>query len=133
MEFKHQAKKQQPIVLQYTNRRYDGGSEIELIKYIESKRTVNLNEAEVVQAPKVKQSRSKRILESLILGPMEVAIGVVGMMTTVLAIVTFKHQQKLELVQQSKAVFKECWKTFWQGALHLVTGPWQAAKLAVVG
>jgi hypothetical protein len=137
MEFKRQAKKQQPVVLQYKKRRYDGGSEIELIKYLEAKRSLNIAEAKPVEAPQpqvqVPQKRSKKIVEALILGPMELAIGVVGMMTTTLAIVTFKQQQKPELAKQSQVVFKECWQTFVQGIVHSAVGPWKAVKVAVVG
>lgn len=132
MEYQNQTEKQEPIMLQYRKRMYDGGSEIELIQYLEAKRSLKLTEAQA-QVKEMAKPRTKRILETLILGPMELAIGVVGVMTTVIAILAFRQQRNWPLVEQSKKVFKECLRTFGQGVVHSITGPWKAVRLAVVG
>jgi hypothetical protein len=154
MEYQHQTEQQGPVVLQYTKRRYDGGTEIELIKYIEAKKSLKAIEDKVLAEMDLEQTmdhddepmpmadvsapeavteahRKTKILEALLLGPMELAVGMVGMLTTVLAIAAFRYQKKQPLVEQSKAVFKECWTTFLQGSIHVWTGPFRALKVAL--
>lgn len=135
MEYKHQTKKEAQLMLQYTKRRYDGGSEIELIKLIEAKQALHAAKTKNVEKEKHEQpktvTRSRRIWESLLLGPMEVAIGLVGLLTTALAIVTFKQQGKTKLVEQSKTVFKDCAYTLCKGLWHLAISPLQVARQAL--
>lgn len=133
MEYQHQTEKKAQVVLQYSKRRYDGGSEIELIKLIEARQAMKTARELDKQAKPKSISRGKRVLEAILIGPMEIAIGMVGMMTTTLAIATFAHQQKSNLVEQSKAVFKECAYTLWKGLWHTLIAPARAVKLATVG
>ena len=142
MEHQHHGTQQEkPLILRYDKRRYDGGVEIELIEYLEEQRALQLAEAKAQQAeeatvPVVEpqpHSRSQKIWGALLVGPMEMAVGAVGILTTTLAIFTFIQVKNTELADQSKAVFKECLKTFFQGIGHSLVAPGKALKIAMVG
>ena len=159
MERKQQ---KQSIILKYSQRRYDGGLEIEQIRAIEHKQAVAqlnniyslderrvqpltatspvlLPQAETPVAPVLplpleqtpRAKKSKRIFEAYIMGPMELCVGVVGMLTSLLAIYTFSRTNNEALVAQSKTVFNDCLKTFNKGILDTLTAPVRALKVAV--
>ena len=67
------------------------------------------------------------------IGPMELAVGAVGIMTSTLAIVTFTQMGNPQMAAQSKAVFKDCLITFLKGFQDTAFGPIKALKVAVVG
>lgn len=130
MEHQHQARKEAQLTLKYDKRRYDGGNEIELIRLIEAKQALQeAKRLEKQEAPKV-VNRKKTIWEAALLGPMEIAIGLVGILTSGLAIATFKQQGKLPLVEQSQLVMKDCVYTLVKGMWHLITTPVQMARAA---
>jgi hypothetical protein len=152
-------RKQKPaLVLKYGKRRYDGGPEVEAIRAIERQQAVAQmshlqnrqrhlepvqiqvesapepvtlpQPAPVAQAAPATGSRKNRILEALLLGPMELCIGAVGIMTATLAIITFRRLNNAELLEQSRAVFRDCVKTFRKGLLDTLTTPVRALKAA---
>lgn len=90
-----------------------------------------LNELPAPKSESKLDKRSQKLLEVWILGPMELCVGVVGMLTSLLAIFTFTRMQNEALVKQSKGVFKDCLKTFNKGLLDTVTAPVKALKVAV--
>lgn len=143
-----QRQQKSALVLKYAKRRFDGGNEAELIRAIE---TANMNKLYNPQGnvmspvshgftaplnltphpaaaaqPAVKPAqatRQSRILEALIRGPLQICIGVVGMLTASLAIVTFKRARNQHLVQQSWVVFHDCRKTLVKGFTDCLTTP----------
>ncbi len=142
-----QRQQKSALVLKYAKRRFDGGNEAELIRAIE---TANMNKlynpqgnamspisqgftaplnltphpAAVQTAAKPAQvTRQSRILEAVIRGPLQICIGVVGMLTASLAIVTFKRANNQQLVQQSWVVFHDCRKTLLKGFTDCLTTP----------
>ncbi len=164
------------MVLKFDKRRYDGGSEIELIQYIENcyeKKPTDTQSlvssamrpipypATVSKEPKesgtngvtiapetlsssvqqmgsdlrtnTKQGRGKQVLETLLLGPMEIAVGSVGILTSGLAIMTFSQVKNSNMVTQSKAVLKECTRTLLKGITDTLWAPIKAAKITLVG
>jgi hypothetical protein len=127
----HPMQREKPLILHYEKRRYDGGVEIELIKYLEAERTVKLQE--VQQKLKHDSSRSRRAWEALLIGPIELCVGAVGMMTTLFAIFAFTQLKNKDMVKQSKTVLKECLHTFIHGIAHSVLGPGRALKAAMMG
>lgn len=73
-------------------------------------------------------TKKKRALDALILGPLELCIGSVGMLTASLAILTFKQANNQVLVDQSKAVLKDCCMTFRKGLVDCATTPYRVLK-----
>lgn len=157
MEEHQNEAQQKTIILHYDKRRYDGGSEIEVIEHLEAARHVSLQEAgrkalteslaeqgeniqndvnsaeSVLQKQENKPCRSKRVMELLVMGPFEISVGFVGVLTTGLAIYTFNQVRNQQMVDHSKDVFRDCVKTLGQGLLHSLAGPFKALKIAVVG
>lgn len=168
--------------MKYSTRRYDGGSEIDLIREIERKHAIRqlirlhhmqqeqqrgtlphfleelpreddpacavaeppppvqpqaaipplpppmLPMAPLPLPPSARQKKSIRVFEALIMGPMEICVGVVGMLTALLAIVTFSYTRNPALTQQSKTVFRDCFRTFFKGMLDTLTCPGRALR-----
>jgi hypothetical protein len=143
-----QRQQKSALVLKYAKRRFDGGNEAELIRAIE---TANMNKLYNPQgsamnpisqgftaplnltphpaavaptaAQPAKATRQSRMLEALLRGPLQVCIGVVGMLTASLAIVTFKRANNQHLLQQSWVVFHDCRKTLVKGFTDCLTTP----------
>ncbi len=147
------------LVLKYGKRRYDGGSEIELIRtierrqaaaklnqlqhqhmlevqaHIEPNRQADLSPGVVegpapVAQPVIPANSSDKVWQAWILGPMELSVGVVGMMTALLAIFTFRRLNNQALVKQSHGVFNDCLKTFGKGLLDTFTTPVRVLKVS---
>jgi hypothetical protein len=144
------------VVLKYDKRRYDGGSEIEVIRSIERK---NRNEqlaqsyhasgltptemspgrhaletsgdlpVDASQPNLVRHdAASSRIvttsvMETILMGPLEVTVGIVGMLTAGLAVATFRQAGNTEMVAQSQQVMRDCYKTFLKGLWDCLTTP----------
>ncbi len=154
MEHKRNGTDLNAMVLKFDKRRYDGGSEMELIQYIESGQLASSVAMTAPSAPapvsgasaatatvpakggsvsKKPKARSKQVLEVLVLGPMELAVGSVGILTSGLAVVTFAKMNNPEMEAQSKVVLRECVKTLIKGVIDTVFAPIKAIKVAVVG
>lgn len=71
---------------------------------------------------------NKKLMEAFLLGPMELCIGSVGMLTATLGVIAFKHMQNEQLLAQSQVVFNDCWKTFKKGLLDSLTTPVRVFK-----
>jgi hypothetical protein len=66
--------------------------------------------------------------EAAMRGPLQLCIGVVGMLTAVLAIVTFRRANNQPMLDQSLIVFKDCRQTFFKGFLDCFTTPVRVVK-----
>ena len=141
------------IVLKYAKRRFDGGQEADLIRAIERQNTTeqlnriygNNNEAAPVTAGEATPltttaaaqlenqpgaaPHASKLWEVVILGPLQVAIGAVGMLTAALAIVTFRRAQNEVMLQQGQLIFHDCLKTFRKGLLDTLTTPVRLLKV----
>lgn len=171
-----QGHRRQGVVLKFKQRRYDGGSEIDLIKAIEKQQLdryramqfaqimddrdvsqrdpgVSLSDAQLrPPAPEptgtepvskvadfskpaafrpkivITSNRGKRVFEALVMGPLEICVALVGMMTSVFAIVVFAMMDNPSMSNQSKLVFQECLKTMGHGLMHCLAAPGNALK-----
>ena len=121
----------EPIILSYKRRRYDGGPEVELIAYLEAQHqqqqltgTTLLEDLlyETEDAP-AEKTLWQKMGEVLFIGPLEIFVGVLGMLTTGIAATAFKAFMNPALNAQSRAVFADCWTTFKQGCVHTVKAP----------
>lgn len=135
------------LILKYAKRRFDGGSEIELIRSIEVAQMNKLfnnphgntpnsfsaplalaqnpmaTQPQQPQPAPVKRTRKSRMLEAAIRGPLQLCIGVVGMLTAGLAIVTFRRADNEAMLKQSWQVFHDCRKTLQKGVLDCLNTP----------
>jgi hypothetical protein len=155
-----QHKQKSSIILKYAKRRYDGGPEIETIRSIERQQVVSyLNklhkenraqEAAKIEtqaaepAPTVEpqvetpvsgqpsaSTRKSRVLHALVVGPVQVCIGLVGLMTAGLALFTFKRVNNEPMLKQSKTLLNDCWGTFRKGLADTLTTPFRVVKAAI--
>lgn len=145
------------IILKYAKRRFDGGNECDLIRSIERQQDVEqLNRAyggsgafsnantgfvaplnlapHAAPAPAkaaapVKKDKRTQLLEAAVRGPLQICIGVVGMLTAGLAIVTFRRTQNEAMLQQSNQVFSECLKALQKGVWESFTTPVRVLKV----
>lgn len=141
------------VTLKYAKRRFDGGSEIDLIRTIEVAQmhkmygpeqtqpqnfSAPLNLApgqaqnQTAQAQPIVRSRRTRMTEAAIRGPLQICIGIVGMLTAGLAVVTFHKTNNQVLLAQSWTVFHDCRKALGKGLLDCLTTParvWKASHV----
>ena len=145
------------IILKYAKRRFDGGNECDLIRSIERQQDVEqLNRAygasgafsnantgfvaplnlapQAAPAPAqpaepTKRDKRTQVLEAVVRGPLQVCIGVVGMLTAGLAIVTFRRTNNEAMLQQSNLVFADCLKAFRKGVWESFTTPVRVLKV----
>jgi len=154
MEKRHQQKT--AMILKYAKRRFDGGPEVDLIRSIERQNQtdqlgrmyngggVSHPEAGPMQAAgtipvnpapqtaqmdaQANQVQFSPVAEAVLMGPLQISVGAVGMLTAALAVVTF-HQAKNEvMVQQAKQVFSDCLQTFKKGVWDLFCTPVRVFK-----
>lgn len=161
-------------IFQYDKRRYDGGSEIELIRQVEDNQQprrvvvafalpageaaqVGKNgvvhaqcpdiampfgllpvQAKPLKTAKIKAHGTSRLSkklrafgEALLIGPMEIVVGLLGIATTTLALSLFVKVYNQPMALQCKQVMKDCTKTLLQGIGHTVTAPGRAVLAAV--
>jgi hypothetical protein len=86
---------------------------------------------QVPVSPVVKASRQRRVLEALLIGPMEIFVGILGICTTLLALATFSRSNNVAMQHESKVVLGECVQTLGQGVLHLFTSPVRVLTAAI--
>lgn len=150
-----QRQQKSSMVLKYNKRRFDGGTEIEMIRTIERRNAIAqlerlsaqtatsnpiteqpiISEQPVLQPPAPHEEpapvpRKSRVLEATILGPMELSVGIVGIMTATLAIYTFHRLNNQPLLKQSQGVLRDCVKTFNKGIVDTLTTPVRVVKAA---
>jgi hypothetical protein len=128
----------EPIILSYKRRRYDGGPEMELIAYLEAqhqqKTLSGYSELDELMAdyddmaPTAHHAAKHKSLwqqvgEVLCMGPLEIFVGLLGMITTGIAATTFKTLMNPALTAQSRAVYDDCWDTCKQGLAHTLKAP----------
>lgn len=147
------------LVLKYGKRRFDGGTEIELIRSIEKQKALkqlnelqkqHLNEVQTELATKQPKQEAeapteqavpeavaetppdvkRRVQEALLLGPLAVCIGSVGVLTAMLAIAAFRQMKNDAMLQQSRLVLKDCWKTLRKGLADSITTPVRVYRAA---
>ncbi|MBK8189404.1 MAG: hypothetical protein IPK79_03045 [Vampirovibrionales bacterium] len=138
------------LTLQFDRRRYDGGSEIELIAFIERQQAqagrlmgepmASLTrptpqprqsaEAErsqtVCKSPAHSRRTVVRLTEALIAGPVAVVVGLVGILTSILAIGIFANGGNAALAAQSRDVLRECALTLAKGVGDTFLAPVRA-------
>lgn len=155
-----QRQQKSALVLKYAKRRFDGGNEVDLIRAIERQQdvsqlnkvyqhgtneTVNpgfsapmnlslvtpvaVNKTEVAQKPVSNQNR--KVWETVIKGPLQICIGLVGILTAGLAIWTFRRFNNQPMLEQSKVVFADCVKTLGKGLLDTAVSPVRVLKALV--
>lgn len=147
-------------ILKYGKRRFDGGNEAELIRTIERQQEVeqfnrlyypehagsagmsfsaplSISPLTVQQTPEMSQpapqpaTRFSRFGEIALRGPLQICIGLVGLLTTGLAIVTFHRAQNHMMVAQSRAVFQDCLRTLQQGLWDTLMTPVRLVRAAM--
>ena len=166
MKRREQAVDLNNLVLECHTRRFDGGTEGELIRQIEDRqrrqailaggggrmtqptsshdlsqgkvaiRSHSAPSAEGITATPLENRRPKRIrlaLDCLIVGPLQIAVGIVGILTAVLALAAFIKNKDEVLTAQSKHILKECGITLARGVLETVLSPFKVLKALVWG
>lgn len=98
-----------------------------------SLRVVNHSAASPVVAPTAapaQPSVSKKhlILQALFLGPLEISVAILGVITAGFALVTFACFKNQELNQHSRVVLVECKKAFARGIKNTIAGPGKALQ-----
>jgi hypothetical protein len=63
------------------------------------------------------------VMETILMGPLEVTVGIVGMLTAGLAVATFRQAGNTEMTAQSQQVMRDCYKTFLKGLWDCFTTP----------
>jgi hypothetical protein len=141
------------LTLKYAKRRFDGGNEAELIRNIEVSQMnklyshtqaastdfgdstfsapLNLSPNLGVNAPTpkvTKRSPQTRMVEAAITGPLQLCIGVVGMLTAGLAVITFGRADNQTMVHQSWVVFHDSRKTWIKGVKDCLSTPVRVIK-----
>jgi hypothetical protein len=147
------------LVLKYAKRRFDGGNEAELIRVIERQQDIDqLNKLyqhsepangmsfsftapmNLASAPEVQQqdaqqkarnTRYSKLGDILVRGPLQICIGLVGILTAGLAIMTFSRQGNEAMLQQSHLVFGECVKSLRKGCWDTLVSPVKVVKAIV--
>lgn len=146
------------LALRFEKRRFDGGNELELIQQIEAQQARQLAQAGLVsneqaalmvsrrpqqrvvqriqpagpaQASFQHRTKSAAAWEALIVGPLEIAVGAVGMLTSVIAMATFFNSKNAVLAQQSKQIMRDCSITFVRGFINSALMPVRLVKIAI--
>lgn len=147
------------IVLKFPKRRYDGGTEIALIQAIERKREAaqfadiqarylkeaqarhpNLKRQPAPESAKTgrvnpknapKPDRKNRVLQAIIMGPLEICVGLAGILTVGLAVFAFHQFKNPAMLTQSKTVFRDCVKTLGKGCKDTMLMPGRALQAAL--
>lgn len=130
MAMAHDSANQEARVLYTQRRRFDGGNEIDLDRYLETRETLRITTTEELSRAKKPATKKEKILVALIQGPMELSVGIVGILTTLLAYIAFTCSKNRSLLDQSQTVFTDCLQMLWKGLGHTVIGPTKALKLA---
>ncbi|MGE0201648.1 MAG: hypothetical protein AB7P76_11855 [Candidatus Melainabacteria bacterium] len=137
------------MVLKFSKRRYDGGSEMELIQELDSARRI-IQPRKAFAEPRAQESavagsmpvmpdakaatgkkpapRTQKILQALLMGPLQMTIALVGLLTTGLALVTCIYYRNESLAAQSRLVYRECLKTLMKGLTDTFIGPGKALQ-----
>jgi hypothetical protein len=151
-----QGQQKAAVVLKYAKRRFDGGNEMDLINVIERQQDVDqLNKLyqprsvegkhasftaplslmpnAVVAQPAVEQDKTARVRysklgEIALRGPLQICIGLVGILTAGLAIMTFRRHRNDVMLAQSRLVLNECLKSLRKGCWDTLVSPVKVLK-----
>ncbi len=158
------------LATELTERRFDGGTEVELIAQIEAKQRQQSQTTQpravkprtrkataAVTQPKQQQAKSlqgraveasagiplegraekpnriKYAVDTLMVGPLQIAVGLVGMLTSALAMASFRKAGDEGLQAQSKAIFKDCGLTLLIGLYYTLVSPIRCLKTLILG
>lgn len=84
------------------------------------------------QAPAKKPtSRGRKIQEALLFGPFSLCVGVVGILTALLALAVAQRMRNPALLEQGRMVLRECGRTVRKGLLDTVNIPARVFKAAM--
>lgn len=73
-------------------------------------------------------SKKQQILQALFLGPLEISVAILGVITAGFAMITFACFKNQELNQHSQVVLVECRKAFIRGIKNTISGPGKALQ-----
>ncbi len=132
-------------VLKFRKRLYDGGSEIALIQAIEAGRhvasqlkkpTMTPEEPKVEEKPapaaeSKEPGKGRQITDTLLMGPLELVVALVGILTAGIAIATFTHFKNEALLQQSRNILRDCGQMLMKGLKDTLHTPGKVMKLAM--
>ncbi len=158
------------LATELTERRFDGGTEIDLIAQIEAKqknqqhnqprsatprgvgkanhttrpqahakaqslqgRAMETNAGIPLEGRASKPNRIKHAVDTLMVGPLQIAVGIVGMLTSGLAMASFRKAGDEALQAQSKSIFKDCSLTLLIGLYYTVVSPLRCIKTLLLG
>lgn len=88
-----------------------------------NKQSVPVTATQSEPIAQVKATKKQKIFQALIMGPLELCVGMVGVITSLLAIMTFKYFNNEPMETQSKQVLEDCFKTINKGILDTVSMP----------
>jgi hypothetical protein len=71
-----------------------------------------------------------KFYETCLIGPLAICIGVVGILTSCLAIFTFQRVKNEAMVEQARIVLKDCFVAIRKGAIETLTTPVRLFRLA---
>ena len=144
------------LALRFEKRRFDGGVELELIEQIEQQQARQMAQAGLMSHDNVSsrpqpqyrgqsihpasvqqghqdvkpRSKANAAWEAIIVGPLQIAVGAVGILTSILAMATFLKSKNEMMAQQSKQIMRDCGATFVRGFLHTALIPVRLVKIA---
>ena len=75
------------------------------------------------------QGLKRRLIEAVLIGPMEILVGFLGLLTTAMALITFSQTKNAAMVAESHKVMAECFHTLVQGLIHVVMTPCSLVKV----
>jgi hypothetical protein len=114
----------EPIILEYSQRRYDGGSEIDLIATIEARQEEVMSQwLELKSRHRRPLNRWQMLVNTLLMGPFELFVGSLGMLCGLFAGLAFKHFKHPALSQSANALFRECSGVFASGLRNTLLTP----------
>lgn len=143
------------LTLRFDRRRYDGGTEMELIAFIERQQRqaglpilgdarMSPPSPEKAVGPKVSRptaapraqtpraGRRQRVIEALIGGPVAIVVGAVGILTSLIAVGVFSQGGHTLFAAQSRDVLRECTSTLFKGLADTALAPIHAARALVL-
>jgi hypothetical protein len=80
------------------------------------------------EAPKAESSPSSKVRDAILVGPLSLGIGAVGIFTACLAIVVAYQMNNPALLTQGRTVLAECGRTLQKGMVDTVSIPYRLLK-----
>ena len=84
--------------------------------------------AQEAEAITCSDSRSRRVQDILLTGPLSICVGFVGIFTSALALLVAARMKNPALQAQGRTVMSECTRSVRKGFIDTATIPWQLLK-----